>query len=85
MALDRPFVDRQLAELLQRQLMNTTNAIQRSHLLEGLIRQVYEHVKFETPQGRRPEDAERNGVALVLAAAAKHTYLSRQTNTITGA
>jgi hypothetical protein len=78
MTVEYRFVERQLAELLQAQLRNSATPLDRSRLLEGLIRLVYEHVKFQTPDGMRMDDPERNGVSRVLASAANHVHLSRQ-------
>jgi hypothetical protein len=76
--LNRSVVDLQLTSLLQKQLFNSSSALQRAVLLEGMARLVYEHVKFRTPDGTRLDDPERNGVALVLAAAANNSRRLRQ-------
>jgi hypothetical protein len=81
--VNRSVIDLQLSALLQKQLFNSSSALQRAVLLEGLARLVYEHVKFRTPDGARLDDPERNGVALVLAAAATNSRRLRQGATST--
>jgi hypothetical protein len=76
--VSRSVVDLQLTALLQKQLFNSSTALQRAVLLEGIARLVYEHVKFRTPDGARLDDPERNGVALVLAAASNNSRRLRQ-------
>jgi len=78
MTVHRSGLDPVLAEMIRTQLFNSTTALQRARLLEGLVRVVYDHAKFQTAGGGRLDDQERNGVGLVLASAARYSHLSLQ-------